>query len=276
MTRSVSLRPQTFVARLALILALMGLPAISPPSADDPSETMLPGGPQTVQAGGIPTIDIGQIFGHLSNFAQMLDQISQIRKQYNLVRDNFRTLASITGWDALDDFFKPIDDFFASTFDPVFEVARLGYDGWQSLRDNYYDYEKGGSSDMSLQKQFERAGSMTYQMMLDTFTEPAKANRKLDSLQAKVQQVNACFEEAAKGNLTASQCQAHLKSLGVRQMGQIEKALAKQTALIAAQGLNDKATIRHRRKVLRQLRDRSREQTFDFADNSPEYTDVLR
>lgn len=276
MTRLLSFRPKTFLARLALILALFGLPAISPPLADDPSETMLPGGPETVQAGGIPTIDIGQIFGHLTNFAQMLDQVSQIRKQYNLVRDNFRTLASITGWDALDSFFKPIDDFFASTFDPVFEVARLGYGGWKSLRDDYYDYEKGSMSGKSLQKQVTHAGSMTMEMLKDTFTEPAKANRKLDSLQAKIQHVNSCIEEAAKGNLSARQCQAHLESLGVRQMGQIEKALAKQTALIAAQGLNDRATIRHRREVLGRLRDRARQETFDFVDNGPQYTDVLR
>lgn len=263
---------KSLLTKVLFIWMLMAVPALSPPADKGPVNL----GPKTVQANGIPTVDIGQIFGHLSNFASMLTQISQIRRQYQLVRDNLRTLSNITGWNALNDFFKPIDSFIQNNFDPIFAVSRLGYEGFKNLQKEYYEFQGGNDGNLSLSQQSQNAAKFTVQMFKDTFSEPAKAAEKIDGLQQKIQKANDCVS-AAKGNKSMQHCLTHLKSLGVRQMSDIQRTIAKQTALIASRGLNDKVTRLHRQRAFDDIKRGVRNGTLDQLTNQPpNYTELPR
>lgn len=257
--------------KVICLLALFSAVQVAPPmQAEGPNEeSIVQVGPKAVQATGFPTMDISQIFSDIAEFAQNLDKIAQLRQDYELVRSNFKRLANITGWDQLNDFFKPIDDFMQNTFDPMFAVARAGHNAWEGMRDTYYDYKENAGSG-SLKERAKQAGKFTVEMAKDVFTEPAKTDTMLADIENKVNKAQQCIEEA-KGNMSMNNCISHIHSLGIQQMGRVERAIAKQSALIAAQGLNDKTSERHRKHLLDVLVQENADFTLQTVEGTPAY-----
>lgn len=244
--------PNTLASRVSVLLLVFSLPLFAPQSPDGDG-LPVPGTPKVAQASGIPTVDIAQVFGHLGNFGQMLSQISEIRAQYELVRDNFRIISKITGWEGLNSFFKPIDKWLTKTFDPIIAGARAGLNTWNSVKETYFNDDKGSNKDATLQERLKDAGRFTYNLGKDVFMEPAKANKRLSMIEDRVKDVKDCLGEA-KGRKQTSGCMAALHQMGVTQMTQVQKAIAKQTALIASRGMNSQAAKRHRRGIVELLR----------------------
>jgi hypothetical protein len=267
---------RTLALKVICILALFSAAQVAPPAhVEGPNEEpIVQVGPKAVQASGFPTIDIGQIFGHIGSFAQGLDQIASLREKYELIRSNFKRLANITGWDPLDNFFKPIDDFLQNNFDPMFAVARAGYNAWEGMRDTYYDFKQNAGSG-SLKERAKQAGKFTVEMAKDVFTDPAKTDTMLADMEDKIDKAQQCIEEA-KGNMSMNNCISHIQSLGVQQMGRVERAIAKQSALIAAQGLNDKTSERHRQKLLDVLVQENADFTLTTVEGTPAYNAIDR
>lgn len=242
--------PNTLVSRVSVLLLVFSIPLFAP-QAPDGDGSALPGAPKVAEASGIPTVDIGQIFGHIGNFGQMLHQISEIRAQYELVRDNFRKIAAMTGWEGLNSFFKPIDQWLQNTFDPIIGGARAGLNAWNQVKSEYFN--DGGPNFSSLGETLKDAGKFTYNLSKDVFMEPAKANKRLSMIEDRVKDVKDCIGDS-KGQQQTAGCMAALHQMGVTQMTQVQKAIAKQSALIASQGMNSQAAKRHRRSLVEMLR----------------------
>lgn len=244
--------PNAFASRVSVLLLVFSIPLFAP-QAPDGDGLPVPGTPKVAEASGIPTIDIGQIFGHLGNFGQMIQNISELRAQYELVRDNFRLISNITGWDGLNSFFKPIDDWLVSTFDPIIAGARSGLKIWNGVKEEYFTDDK--SNRESTQEMLKDAGKFTYNLGKDIFMEPAKANERLEKINSTVEDVRKCLNKSS-GRQQTQGCIAALHQLGIKQMNQVQGAIARQSALIASQGLHSAAARRQRQNIVEILREK--------------------
>lgn len=242
--------PRKTFSKVLLVLSLFALPQIAPPSGNG-DDAVLNLGPKAAEAQFL-TQDIAQVFGHIGNFGQMLDQIGQLRKQYQTIRDNFKKIggiASALGFDLkIDDFFAPIDKVVNDNFDKAFAIASLSENTWDSLTRKYGNISSGDAAS-SASEQLRDAGKFTKKLATDFVKEPKAANKKLTMLQKRVEASQDCMQ-AAKGNLQVSSCMQSMQAAGVKSLGRLEAAVAKQTALLA-QGKANTINARVARERLR-------------------------
>jgi hypothetical protein len=261
-----------------MILFIFALPALSPPSPDNPSEALLPGAPETAQA-FIPMSDISQIFGHLAKFAQGVEKISQVREEFNMVRDNFKKINQIAGSAfgvnlGLEKFLAPFDKFMKNTFDPILGLTKLTTNELLKMREDYTNMNSGKNQGRSLSEQGQMAGEWTLSLMKEMVTDPGKANDRLQMINNTVRKVNECVTEHAKGSQSFKQCQSMLEQAGLRQMGQIERAITRQTMLLASQGMDSRAAKRQREALMEVLMNNARQETLNADFN--EHRNTLR
>jgi hypothetical protein len=254
--------PKSLVSRVSVLLLVFSIPLFAPSSPE--GDAYLPGAPTTAQA-IIPTTDITQVFGHLGQFGAALDQIAKIRSQYELVRDNFRKISQITGWEPLNDFFKPVDDFLDSTFDPAFGAMRTLSDSkmldhMETTFKTYFTDEGPGTTEENKKNMTEYALKMGKSMLM----EPAVANNVLTDIQERKKSIDKCISNS-KGRKSMNHCMAELETMGLVQNTRLNRALARQTALIATQGLKGDAAQKQRREIVNILRDQTHQEIFKIV-----------
>lgn len=264
-----SFTPKSFVAKAALIWTLLfAIPALAPPTDQNAPVNL---GPKKAQAIGIPFSDITQIFGHMGNFGQMLQQISELRREYQLISDNFKALGDLASSfginTGLKKFFNDLDKRIRRNFDPVLGLSRSLEENYDlsSMTDNYKQFfDFTGSAPIG--QRIKDAGGMAADMMWSGFTEPGKARKQIESIHNRVRQMRKCVDNA-KGEQSIQGCMTNLKAMGVTQMGRIERAIAKQTALLASQGIDSEVAQKHRHQAMQHLREKGRQNVEDYLSN---------
>jgi hypothetical protein len=274
-----SLTPKSFFAKAALIWTLLfAIPALAPPTDQNAPVNL---GPKKAQAIGIPFSDITQIFGHMGNFGQMLQQISELRREYQMISDNFKALGELANVTfgietGLTKFFTRLDQSVASNFDPVLGLARSSISEDANVNDLYggfkqfFNFSEGSGS---IGEKIRDAGKFSTEMMWDAFTEPGKSRKQIESIHDRVSKIRDCVEQA-KGRKSVQGCMTNLEAMGITQMGRIERAIAKQTALMATQGIDSEVAKEHRREAMQHLREKGRENVEDYL--SQQDTDYSR
>lgn len=263
-----SFYPRSQVAKLLVILALCTAPLVAPPGDD--GEPLVPGTPKAAQA-GFPTIDIAQVFGHLSRFSQLLTTVNEVRKQVELYKDNFIKLADMAGVEGVEELFSPVTEVL-DTVTPYMETLEGGVNVLMNQRDEFYEMTNGNESPG---EKIDDMKKYTTEIAKDFVLEPGKTNDRLESVQNKIQTIRQDCLGKAKGRASMRQCMAQLQTLTTRQITNLEKALARQTALIAGQGLDSDAATQHRENVWEALKVDLRNNRLEyFLENDPSYARV--
>ena len=238
-------------SKVLLILALMSAMQVAPPTSyngDGGSSIGL--GPKKAQA--LPDIDFQQLSGHITSIGNLWKNILQLRQQYQLIRNNFRQLStlvgSITGWEGLDSFFGPIDQFVNETLDPIIAYSNLGVNTLEALSKEFNSMNTGNNADESSASQMEDQQKFSLETVKRFFTEPSAVNKRLSKLNDMAQSASDCIQQA-QGNLQLKQCFSTLKAVTGKKVGAVTRALARQSALVAQDGISSRMAAQHRRKM---------------------------
>ena len=234
-----SIQTKKIIPKIILVLILITGTQIAPPCSVGTSNHSITVGPKTTKAFSlipISKIDFFQLFGHTGQVGNFITKIVELREDYKMIRDNFRQISGvvegITGWGGLDSFFAPVDNFINQRFDPVFALTTFTVDQLEALSKEYNEVNTGNNAGESSASQFEDHANFAFESMKSFFTEPANVNDRLSRLNEKVLAARDCIK-AAKGELQSKQCAASIRAVKGQKVGQAQKAMARQTAMMA-------------------------------------------
>ena len=249
-----ALYPKKGLSKVVLLIALLTTPQIAPPTGGGGDRGM-DLGPKTAHAAGIPTIDIGQIFGHLTQNGGLLATIEEYRRKYSMIKDNFKKVGAIADTMGIgsvqnffDSFFTPIDNFIQDKFDPAFAITSLAANSLEALGKEFNEINSGNNAGESAASQNKDRTKFALEMAKSFFTEPGRVNKRLRRLNNTVQSAQKCIQ-SAKGNLQVNQCLSSVEAITGQKLGQMTRAIARQTALMAQGKVGSRYERAHRARL---------------------------
>jgi len=267
MTPQPLFRSRLIASVQGLLLTILLTTSIATSIVDRPSDT--PSSPPQMVQAGWPVFDISNLITAMQQFVQIKQQIDTARETYQAIRQDFEIISNLTGIDAINDWFAPIDAAVLAYDDftrPLSDAVIL-YDALFPGDPQDYDGNLGDAWEYAS----EAIGSTWKDQILQASVNAENLRQTMDRLN----DLHQCADNA-RGSLQIERCAINLGLIQAHEISTLKAQIIRQGMYTALRGNNDYLTQRHRRDVWAHVLRRAQEGTLAWTDRPPRKAERTR
>ena len=225
------------------------------------------GGTPSVVHAGWPVFDISNLLTAMQQFIQIKQQIDTARETYQAIRKDFEIIADLTGIDAINDFFKPVDGVLVAydDFTKPFDQAEILYN--ELFPEDPTRYE-GNLADAWNYTNEVVNGSYKDQILQASYN----AENLRQTLQ-RIQSVRDCAD-GARGSLEINRCMVNSGLIQAYELSTLKAQIIRQGMYTALRGNNDYLTQTHRRMLWNEIIRDAQNDQLSWTTQKPRKTRV--